>query len=185
VDKHNPDHQARLKAALGLHAILFMRDPKKELDDARVYLYWMQLQDFDIEVVEAASFKLQGKLRKFPLPVDLREACQAVLERTTRPSYVNPRPPGEVAWCDEGCDDTGWVHVRKPLRELRDMREDDPDGDRLYDAVHRCSCWAINPVKKFREQQNVAGTIRHEEKQNNNWSPDRRGELVQFKGRGA
>jgi hypothetical protein len=185
VDKFNPEHQTRLKGALFLHAVLFMREPKKELDDARVLLYWKQLEQFDIEVIEQAAFKLQGKLRKFPLPVDLVEACEAVVAKKTEGTFrPNPRPPGTVAWCDEGCDDTGWIEVRKPLRELRpDMfTADQVEGDQMGTAVRKCACWDINPVKRWRNQENKAGNVRREEKSENNWSPSRRGQLVQFRG---
>ena len=185
MDKHNPQHQLRLKSALALHAVLFMRDPKKELDDARVLLYWKQLEQYDIETVEAAAFKLQGKLRKFPLPVDLVEACEAIVEKTrgSDTAKPNPRPPGALAWCDEGCDDTGWLQVSKPKRELRPdiYAPEDEEGDRIGTAVRRCACWPFNPVKRWRDQQNRAGTVRREEKSNNDWSPNRRGQLVQFK----
>jgi hypothetical protein len=186
VDKFNPEHQTRLKGALFLHAVLFMREPKKELDDARVLLYWKQLEQFDIEVIEQAAFKLQGKLRKFPLPVDLVEACEAIVAKQSDNTYrPNPRPPGEKAWCDEGCDDTGWLEVRKPLRELRpDMFPSGQEGgDAMATAVRKCSCWDVNPVKRWRNQENKAGNVRREEKSENNWSPSRRGQLVQFQRR--
>lgn len=184
MDRLNPEHEMRFKKALGLLAITFMRDPKKELDDARVLRYWKQLEAFDIDVVESVCLHLEGKLRRFPLPVDIRDGCEVMQrKRANAIDRPNPRPPGDVAWCDHGCDDTGWLEVIKPLHELRDfVARDDAMADQVYRAMRRCSCWSVNPVRRWRAEQNQAGVVRFDEKPD--YDPTRRGQLVPFRRQG-
>lgn len=181
MNKFDPTCEPRLKAALGLHAILFMRDPKKELDNARVLLYFKALEEYDIEDVEAACYQLQKKLRKFPHPVDIVEECEAIVRKRDGAKMAGPPPmqPGDKPWCEE-CQDSGTVIRVAPAREKRDIRPDDPTGDQVYSWAGACSCREHNPVFKWKALQNRAGVVRSEEKQGNNWSPNRRGQLVKF-----
>lgn len=174
--------EERLKGALALHAILFLRDPKKELDNARVLLYFKALEEYDIEDVEAACFDLQRKIRKFPLPVDIAEACARIVEKRDGRANAGPPPmrPGDKPWCED-CMDSGTLFSTAPAREKRDIAPDDPSGDQVYTWAGKCPCRPDNPVYKWKMMQNRAGVIRREEKDHNDWHPGRKGQLVQFR----
>lgn len=182
MDRLNPDHEVRLKQALGLCAIVFMRDPKKELDVARVSRYWKALEDHDIEDVVMACAQHEKRGKKFPLPADILERVEAIVAKRGESKWSGPPPqrPGDQPWC-EHCLDSGMVFEVAAAREKRDIAPDDPTGDQVFTWARKCECRSTNPVFKWKCQQNRAGVIRREEKANNDWSPHRRGQLVQFK----
>lgn len=180
MDRMNPEHEARLKQALGLNAIVFMRDPKKELDNARVLRYWKALEDHDIEDVVAACALHEKRGKKFPLPADLLERVEAIVAKRGGPYRGPVQAPGAVPWC-EVCLDSGTVFEAAPARQKRDIDPDDPSGDQVYTWARKCECREQNPVYRYKQQQNKAGVIRREEKAENNWSPNRRGQLVPFR----
>lgn len=182
MDRLNPEHEVRLKQALGLNAIVYMRDPKKELDNTRVLRYWKALEEYDIDDVVMACAQHEKRGRKFPLPVDIIERIEAIVKKRGDSKFSGPPPqrPGEQPWC-ELCLDSGTIFEVAPAREKRDLAADDPSGDQVYTWARRCECRKDNPVYRWKVMQNRAGVIRREEKSNNDWSPGRRGQLVPFR----
>lgn len=165
---------------------MFLPAAKRELDDARVLLYFKQLEPYAIEDVEAACFNLQGKLRKFPHPADILDelAEMQAKRRTASAGAPAPRPPeGDEVYCYV-CNDSGWTSRRALVREMRDVDARDPAGDAEYTWAKKCACQSHNPIYRWRVQQNRAGIIRREEKDDNNWTPGRRGQLVRFPKKG-
>ena len=182
MDRLNPDHEVRLKQALGLCAIVFMRDPKKELDNARVLRYWKALEEHDIDDVVMACAQHEKRGRKFPLPADILERVEVIVAKRGDAKWSGPPPqrPGDKPWCED-CMDSGTVFTVAPARDKRDIAPDDPSGDQVYTWAGKCSCRGENPVYRWKVQQSRAGVIRRDEKSNTDWSPMRRGQLVQFR----
>lgn len=183
MDRMNPEHEVSLKQALGLNAIVFMRDPKKELDVARVARYWKALEEYDIDIVVAACAEHEKRGKRFPLPADLLERCEVIATKRNAHKWSGPppqRPDPDKPWCED-CLDSGTVFKVAPAREKRDIDPNDPSGDQAYTWASKCDCRSENPVYRWKMQQNRAGVIRREEKNDNNWSPGRRGQLVQFR----
>lgn len=160
LSRADPSHQERFKAVLVAFAVLFMKDPAKELDKPRVALYWRVLEAWDIEQIEAAGRKLLGEMHSFPKPVHFRK----VLEKDARRRRDLKAAPVEGIYC-EYCEDLGmgvwWRGERgeDPPRQLTIEQFRALEGRRRAPAVaheriekrpprhawKRCTCVAHNP----------------------------------------
>jgi len=167
LEEWNPAHQDAFILALTQHATLHMRDPKKELDKARVRIYWKVLRDFDIGVIVKACDDLLGEMSSFPKPKHIKDRCLRVLAGRARAQRVNAeRRPGIV--CDD-CRDGGWRYHRwesKAPVSFDEMQEEESRVPALRVGETRptprffakpCPCRRSNPNYQAHAADDLAG----------------------------
>lgn len=168
LSRADPTHDERFKLALTAHAVLHLKDIKKELDAPRLRIYWKVLEPFDIEVIEQASDALLGEMSTFPKPRHLKDACLKILQRRERGRRVSGAQADPAHIVCEECRDVGWRYVRADtgapvdlvrMRELEDEYFRRPEDERpTYRwRVRACFCRAKNPNFQQHMEDQQAG----------------------------